>query len=112
MLQVVEQACTFSPDNGHGVIVLESDITNPSFAPGIEELGSAEARNLALGYAAKRGIGDPRINGNPSGAYPINSQGLSMEHVRGPNGEALPPQHPLMQPACYRIDIPVTRRLV
>jgi hypothetical protein len=37
---------------------------------------------------------------------------LPLEQVRGDQGEVLPPQHPRMQVARYRIDIPVCRRLV
>lgn len=111
MLQVVQQASQFTQDFSRGTVVVESDITE-NFGLAIEELGTTEARTLALGYAAQVGVGDARINGNPSGAYPINVKGVSLEDVRGPNGEALPPQHPMMQPARYRVDIPVTRRLV
>ena len=111
MLQVVEAACEFAPDMGRGIVVIESDQTT-NFGLAIEELASADARNAALGFAASKGMGDPRINGNPSGVYPINSQGLSLENVRGDDGKPLPQTHPRMQPARYRVDIPVTRRLV
>ena len=109
MLQVVEQGCTFNADNTRATIIVESDITD-NFGMAIEELSSAEARNVALAYAGKRGVGSPCINGSPSGAYPINAKGLSLESVRGPQGEALPATHPQMQVARYRIDVPVAQR--
>lgn len=111
MLRVVEQACQFAPDMSRGTVVIESDNVK-EFNMAIEELQGTEARNLATGYAAQRGMGDARLNGSPGAAYPINLQGLSLEAVHGPNGEALPQTHQLMQPARYRIDVPVTRRLI
>ncbi len=110
-LFVVEAACQFTADYSQGSIVIESD-NNTEFPLAIEELGSTAARNLALGYAAQQGIPDPRINGNPSGAYPINSKGVSLDQVRDGAGKAVPPQHPEMQISRYRIDIPVCRKLV
>jgi hypothetical protein len=111
MLHIVEAACQFTQDYASGVVVLESDITD-HFPSAIEELGTTEARNMSLGFAAQKGCPDPRINGQTAGAYPINVEGLPLEQVRGEDGQALPPQHPRMQVARYRIDIPVCRRLV
>lgn len=110
-LHVVEAACQLAPDRSRGTIVLESDIT-AELPLAIEELGTTEARNLALSYAAQCGIPDPRINGNLPGAYPINGKGASLDQVRDNLGQALPPQHPDMQIARYRIDVPVCRKLI
>ena len=110
-LQVVEQATKFTSDRSHGTVVIESDITQ-QFPMAIEELGSVDARNLAIGFAAAHGVPDPRINGQTPGAYPINMDGLSLEMVKGEDGKPLPPQSPKMQPARYRIDIPICRKLV
>ena len=110
-LQVVESASTFANDLSHGVIVVEST-EKSAFNLAIDALSTAEARVLALGYAASRGVADPRINGSPSSAYPVNHEGLALEMVKDASGQTLPADHPRMQPACYRIDIPVTRRLV
>lgn len=111
MLHVVEAACQLAADRSRGTIVLESDITD-NFPQAIEELGSTEARNLALGFAAQCGVPDPRINGQTPGAYPINAQGASLDAVRDGQGNSLPPQHPLMQIARYRIDMPICRKLI
>lgn len=111
MLIVVAEACTFTADRGAGTIVVESDITS-NFASAIDELQSTEARNLATGHAARQGMGDPRINGSVGSPYPINSEGRSLETVVGEHGEALPPQNPRKQICRYRVDIPVTKRLI
>ena len=78
----------------------------------IEELQHANARNMATGFASRKGVGDARINGSLIGPYPINSKGQALDQVKDENGAALPAQHPLMQPKAYRVDIPVCRRLV
>ena len=110
MLHPVEAACHFAPDMSHGTIVVESDLAE--FPRAIDEVNSTEARNLAITAAAQRGMADPRINGNPSGAYPVNSEGCSLYQLRDERGQSLPPQHPKMQIARYRNDILVCRRLV
>lgn len=111
MLHVVTPACAINEDQSGGTIVLESDITS-SYPQAIEELQSTEARRVALGYAAQIGIPDPRINGMPSSPYPINAEGYMLSDVLGEDGKPLPPQHPRMQIARYRADIPITRKLV
>jgi len=110
-LVVVEAASTFTDDKAQGVVIVECSESR-QFAKAIDELASIGTRNLALGYAASCGMADPRINGSPGHPYPINSEGLSLENVKGPNGEELSQQHPRKQPFRYRIDIPVTRRLI
>lgn len=110
-LKVIPEASKFTDDNGQGVIAIECDRAS-EFNIAIEELQSIAARNLAIKFAAERGMGDPRINGNVGYPYPVNSKGVSLELVRDENGNSLPPQHALMQPARYRVDVPVTRRLV
>jgi hypothetical protein len=111
-LQVVEAACSFANDFSSGQVVIESSITD-QFAQAIDELGGTEARNLAIHFAARCGCSDPRINGSPGGAYPINKHGQSLDQVRDQaSGQPLPPQHPDMQIARYRVDIPICKRLV
>lgn len=111
-IYVVEKACQFDDDFAHGIVTLESDLVGSQFPNAIEELGSVESRNKALGFAARQGVPDPRINGNPSGAYPVNCNDISLENVRDDHGGTYPPQHPEMQPARYRIDVPVCRKLI
>ena len=110
-LKVIADASKFTDDNGQGVVVIECDRTT-DFNVAIEELQGIAARNLAIKFAAERGMGDPRINGSIGYPYAVNSQGRSLEMVKDEAGNSLPPQHPLMQPAKYRTDVPVTRRLV
>lgn len=111
-LIVVAEASKFADDMSHGVVVVEC-VEPREFNLAIEELSAVAARQLALGYAASRGVADPRINGSPGFPYPVNKDGQSLEQVKdGETGEPLPAKHPKMQPARYRIDIPVTRRLV
>lgn len=110
-LKVIPEASKFTDDNGQGVVVVECDRAS-DFNLAIEELQGIAARNLAIKFAVERGVGDARINGNIGYPYPVNSKGVSLEMVKDENGNSLPPQHPLMQPARYRTDVPVTRRLV
>lgn len=110
-MTVVAQATQFAPDFSAGVIVVEST-RDDNFGLAIEELTSAAARTLALGYAAKNGVADPRINGSTGSPYPVNRHGVALDSVKGEHGQALSATHQLMQPARYRIDIPVTRRLI
>lgn len=109
MLKIVQSACVFSPDRGRGVVVVESDCSGPPFLEAFNELEGQAAVQMAQAFAASLGCAPAYLNGNKIGPYPVNSEGKSMEHVRGENGEVLPPQHPLMQPANYRVDIPVSR---
>lgn len=110
-LRIVEAASKFTEDKGQGVVVVECDRAS-EFNLAIEELQGIGARNLAIGYATSHGVGDARINGNIGYPYPVNSKGQSLEQVKDDDGNPLPPSHALMQPARYRTDVPVTRRLV
>lgn len=106
---VVESACEFSPDISRGVVVVESDAEQGEFSRAFDELNSLDARNMAIGYAAVRGMGSARINGNLIGPYPVNSEGLPLDSVRDEKGQSLPQTHPRMQPARYRLAVPVCR---
>lgn len=111
MLHIVEAACKFTSDFAQGTVVVESDEVR-NFPQAIEELQATDARNIALGFAARHGCADPRINGNATHPYPINSEGMQLDMVVGESGEKLPPAHPRMQIARYRTDIPVTKRII
>jgi hypothetical protein len=67
---------------------------------------------MAIGYAAKQGVPDPRVNGNLDGPYAVNDDGQSLDEVKDDSGNSLPPAHPKMQPAAYRVAVPVCRKLV
>lgn len=84
-------------DTVRGVIVLESDQTAGQQA--LIELVSADARRLAINTAARMGLPDPRINGDPA-AYPVDEKG---NEVNNPKEQ---------ETKSYRVDIPVTARLV
>lgn len=110
-LSVVPDACIPSPDGSKATVVVESDIT-PNFPAAIEELSSVQGREAALWYARTNlGIAPAHMNGNTIGPYAVNHAGLPLEQVRGSNGQPLPANHPDMQPAKYRIDVPVVRPL-
>lgn len=111
MVSVVESACQFMPDLSRGTVVLESDVEGPDFSSAFDELGALEARGMAQAYAASRGCAPAYINGNVVGPYPVNSQGLPLDEVRGQKSEVLPQQHPRMQPARYRLEVLVSRPL-
>lgn len=110
-LSVVPAACKFTDDNGQGVVVIECDRAD-KLNLAIEELQGTPARNLAIKFAAERGVGDPRINGNIGYPYAVNAEGLSLEAVKDEAGNSPPQTHPRMQPARFRVDVPVCRRLV
>lgn len=111
MLRVIEEASEFQPDGSRGVVVVESDQGGPPFTDAFQELDGAAAVHLAQQYATTKGCSPAYLNGNKTGAYPVNAEGLSLEHVRDEKGGALPQQHPRMQPQRYRVDIPVSRPL-
>jgi hypothetical protein len=108
-LLVVENACTQTADGSQGVIVIESDCDGPPFTEAFQELESADARRLAQSFAQKAGIAPAHINGNVLGPYPVNFEGLSLEHVKDGKGKPLPASDKRMQPARYRVDVPVIR---
>ena len=110
-LLIVEKACSVTPDRSRGVIVVESDNVGPPFTEAFHELDGQDARSLAQGYAAQLGVAPAFINGNVIGPYPVNKEGMSLEHVRDGDGHPLPANHERMQPARYRIDVPVNRPL-
>jgi hypothetical protein len=114
VLNIVVAACQFQPDRSKGVVVVESDLgsSGGSFQQAFSELESQDAVNVAQRYAVQCGCAPARLNGNKIGPYPVNSEGLSLEHVKDGNGNPLPPQHPRMQPARYRLDVPVCQPLM
>jgi|TARA_R110002110_G_scaffold237487_1_gene453355 hypothetical protein len=108
-LFVREDLSKFADDLGSGIVVLESEERH-NFPLAIEDLRSMGARNLAIGYAAKLGCSDPRVNGVSSPAYAVNQDGDTLEKVA--NDTDLPPQHPKRQVCSYRVDIPICKKLV
>jgi len=96
-------------DGSRGSVLIESDAD--SFGAQIEELGSARAREAVLAAATKEGItGLPGISRAIDPAYPINSEGETIENLKGDDGELLPPTHTRCQPAAYRAKYEVTSR--
>lgn len=111
MIHVVEAACQFTQDRSRGTVVLESDVTGPDFSEAFRELGSTDARGVAQTYASAQGCAPAYINGNVIGPYPINAKGFPLDQVTGPGGQPLPVSHPDLQPARYRLEVPVSRPL-
>ncbi len=107
---VLEDECQFAADNSKATIFLENQ--NLDFPRAIEELGSVDSRNLAIGYASKCGVGDARQNGNIIGPYAVNEDGVPLDEVADQRGKPYPPQHPKMQPRKYRVEVPICRKLV
>lgn len=107
-------ASRFESDRSGGVVVIESDLpmSRGSFGAAHDELNSMEARHRAIGYANTLGIADARINGNTSGPYAVNKHGVPLEHVKDEKHQSLPLTHENMAVHRYRVDIPVTKRLV
>ncbi len=107
MLNVVKETSSFLPDLSKGTVTIESSCVGPPFHAAFEELNGMDAVNLAQRFAAANNMTRAFLNGNKSGPYPVNAAGVPLENVRGPNGEALPATHPDMQPARYRLDVPL-----
>lgn len=112
MLHIVEAACEFSEDKSRGTVVIESDQTGPPFDAAFAELTGQGAVQMAQAYAATLGCAPARLNGNRTSPYPINHRGLPLEQVRGDKGQSLAQTHPDMQPARYRVDVPVARPVI
>lgn len=108
-LRVVELASEIAPDGSRGNIVVESSLSGPPFSKAFDELESRDATNIALAWAASKGVTPANMNGFVSAPYPVTAAGLSLEQVKGPGGESLPQAHELMQPAHYRISVPVIK---
>jgi hypothetical protein len=106
-LNIVEKACKFSEDMSQGTVVVTCDLDDNAAA--FDLLKSVASRNMAIGHAARQGMADPRINGNTVGPYPVNSEGESLDDVAARN---LPPGDPATQPATYRIDVPVSKKIL
>ena len=111
LFRIVEDACTFAPDKSKATIVVESkELEN--FAKAIDDLDGLAVKALATGYAASEGVADPRLNGLVRCGYAVNEDGVDLLKVCGANNEPLPADHPKKQPAAYRVDVPLTRKLV
>ena len=94
-LKVIEEDSTMSADGSRGNVVLESDIKD--FPTAIGELTEGmEARNLALKWARTKGCAGPCINGNLSGAYPVNKKGEGIDKAGAD-----------LKIHAYRVDVPV-----
>jgi hypothetical protein len=111
VLKVIEAASQFQPDGSRGVVIIESDQTGPPFNAAFDELGGAEAVELAQRFAQTKGVAPAFLNGNKLGPYAVNADGRPLEEVKDENGKSLPQTHPKMQPHRYRLDVPVARPL-
>lgn len=108
MFRIVEDACKFTADMRTGTVVVEND--EPKFPVAIEQLREgSEAKNLALAYATTKGMSDAALNGMSNHPYSVNSKGLTQEDAIRGAGKPLPPRSPELQPARYRVDVPVIR---
>lgn len=107
-LFVADEKLDVSSDGNSAVVTIGCD--NPQHNLAIEELQSTDARHLATAYAAQQGMGDPRINGNLIGPYPINHAGKPLDQMTDDQGQPLPPTHQDMQVAAYRVGVPVCRK--
>lgn len=104
-MQIVESASKFSSDYASGLVVVSSE-TKP-FPVAIGELRGPDARRMAAAYAVQHGVADAHVQqiGSP---YSVNAEGKTQEEVLRATPD-LPPSHPSLQPAGYRIDVPVVR---
>jgi hypothetical protein len=46
------------------------------------------------------------------GPYPINEDGIPLDQLKQQNGEPYPAAHPKAQPAAYRVDVKVCRKMI
>lgn len=107
-LKVVEDASEFSADMSRATVVIESDI-GPPFAEAFYELEGNDTVNLAQSYAATKGCAPAYLNGNKDGPYAVNSEGRTLDSVTDNKGKPLSPMHARMQPAKYRMSIPLSK---
>lgn len=92
-------------DGTQGTVVVESDLKD--FPQAIMELQSGAAAHEAIKAAAMRGLADPRNAGMNAQPYPVNQDG---EDSIQDNGETRPlASEDIFR---YRVDVPLTRRLV
>lgn len=110
MVTVVPDACQFDPDHVRGTVVLESDLPGPPFNAAIDELTTMAARTAALQYAQSKGVVPACQNGNVIQPYAVNVDGVLLDEVRDPQGKPYPANHPKVQPAKYRAEVPVARK--
>lgn len=108
--KVIEAASYLAPNMAEGLIVIGSTAKNPQTAT--HELLQREVRQMACRYAHEKGMENPGVSGTPRGPYPVNAKGVSLDQVKGPDGQLPPKDHPDMQIAEWRIDVPIVRRLV
>lgn len=107
-MHVVESACSWSADLAGGRVVIESD--NPDFPRAIQELSGMGPRHMAVAFAVRKGMPKPQINGNMIGPYAVNEDFVPLDLVSDHDShEPLPPQHRRMQPAFFRVEVPVYR---
>ena len=111
-LFVVEDKSSLSADRSHATVFIQSRVNRAPFGLAIEELGSTAARRLAQSFAAARGVATPSINGNNVGPYPVNDDGIPLDQIADATGKPLDPQHAKMQPAAYRVEIPIAAKLL
>ncbi len=112
-LCVVEKKTKFSADCSRGTVVVECDLKaagDGGFGESFTLLQSLAAKQLALAYAASRGMSSPSLNGMSSSPYPVNAEDTPLDAVKDADGEPLPSNHEKMQPAKYRIDVDVAGR--
>jgi hypothetical protein len=109
-VSVLPSECEFSADLSSAKIVVESN--NKDFPRAIEDLQHMDVRKLAAGYAASQGVADPRLSSLSVNTYPVNAAGVSLDRVKDADGKPLPPRHPDMQPAKYRAEFRLSRKLV
>jgi hypothetical protein len=104
----------FTADRSSGVIVLRSDkpFKGNSFQDAIAELESTEAKQRAAGFAVTQGVADARLSPGGGGVYPCVKGGIPLDQVRDEHGQSIPLTDPRCKIDHYRIDIPVTRRLL
>lgn len=111
MLEIKPDACSFEPDRSRGTVVIESDLTGPPFNAAFDELTGNGTVQMAQQFATQMGCAPAYLNGNKIGPYPVNAEGLPLEEVKGQDGKPLPQTHPRMQPAKYRVDVPIARSI-
>jgi len=105
MVRIVEEKCSF--DKGKGIIVLETDETDVHKAHDI--LLSINSKNLALEYAASKGLVPPRINGSIYGPYPVNKEGLDLAEAFEKYGTDL---HSKFKVEKFRVSVPVCQGII
>ncbi len=100
MVSVLPEHSTIDKAFKSANVILTSD--NPDFPRAIEELKDPEATTIAMAYATKQGMREPRANRSNGATYPVNRDG---ENILKLMNEGVKAGDDRAQISSYRVEI-------